>query len=296
MKLNVENLNVDIKKYNKLINYYEQVCFKFYSELNLSKEYWLGNDANYFFANIEEEKIKVQLFYKELFSIGDLYIYLVKKYQVLGKKILIELNEKDNILTKFDDYIVKFENLINYYKNIDTNFDVAIGECIKKQQELLEKNRLKIEIIKDKYKKFFSNVEEIELEVKERLSKINIEVIKEITTKLKILGTDIKPYMYVKNMENSIKVLQFYKNEEDITFEEIQDTFLNIIYNYNTSNKKLLDNILLDINNRVKIINNNHLNELTILRNKVDSHKNTSFAISQILEETANKIDFGGDL
>ena len=62
-----------------------------------------------------------------------------------------------------------------------------------------------------------------------------------------------------------IEKLKIYANEESININELKKELVNVGYFYNTNNKKKIDNLVLEVNNKLDIINKNHINYITVL-------------------------------
>ena len=167
MHIDINKLIIEFDIYNKLLDEYEEVYYNFYNELNQIQDFWQSNHANYFFYNIDEEKVRIKIFLTELNELKKVYSFILDKYKKYGKKIFVDLNNKDYVFKKIDKYLLKLNELTNFYINLNANFDEQIKHILLEQQKKIESNKKQINIFKDKYNKYFRNIEEIEKQIKE---------------------------------------------------------------------------------------------------------------------------------
>ena len=99
--------------------------------------------------------------------------------------------------------------------------------------------------------------------------------------------------MDTKQIEISLKKLKFYKREEDIIFEKIKSNLIDIIAIYNFRGKENLEKLELEINNKFRIISNNHENEIIILTNKMNDVIKTNNEVNQILWDAMSELKRG---
>lgn len=85
-----------------------------------------------------------------------------------------------------------------------------------------------------------------------------------------------------------IEKLKIHTNEENININEIKKELINIGYFYNTNNKKKIDNLVLETNNKLDIIIKNHINYITVLNKNVTKYSETAQHVKHIFEGMDN--------
>ena len=180
MIIDVNNIKDEIVKLNDLLDKYEDNYLNLYNEINNASSYWNDLISVKFFDSCKIEKIETKTTLEEIKSIIDIYNYILEKYQEIGKKIKFEIKNRDIVINGFNNYIIKVDDLIREYNSINFNCNIKISNMLNDQLYKLKNNRKILNNIKDKVKDIFDNIEEIEKEINLRLSKINIDIIKEI--------------------------------------------------------------------------------------------------------------------
>lgn len=179
MEINVDKLKNELSKLNKLVEEYEDVYLNMYNELLHASSNWQDECSLRFFENVKLEKTKVKITLDETKEIRDIYTYLIDKYEDVGNKIHVILNNKDKINNKFNNYVNKIDDLIRNYKNLDTSFCSYERKMLANEQRKIVDMRNKTVEIKEKYSQIFQEIDEIEKETAQKLSKINIEILKQ---------------------------------------------------------------------------------------------------------------------
>lgn len=178
MEINVEKVKIELDKYNRLLEDYEDVYLRLYHELNFSSSYWNDENSIKFFEKIKSDKNKNYLCILELKEIKKIYNYIVTSYESIGKKIFFDLKKKNSLYDKFDNFIVTLDKIIKLYEELD--YENLTEEKIIIEEELkeIQKIKPKILLIKENVMDLFEQLEEIEKNIHYRLSKIKIEILK----------------------------------------------------------------------------------------------------------------------
>lgn len=179
MDINIEKLKGDLRELNNLIEDYESIYYNLYNELSNCSIFWRDNNSCLFFDNVRLEKIAVNETITEFKQITEVYNYLVNKYGEFGNKIKINTKLKNDILSKFDNYLEDIYDILDAFKNLTFRFDKTISDNIYRDMEKLVDIVNILVSLKSKIKKHFNEFEEIEKEVSLKISKINIEILKE---------------------------------------------------------------------------------------------------------------------
>ena len=178
MIVHVDKIRVELDKYNNLITKYENAYLNLYHELNSASLYWNDGNSPKFFENVDSEKNKVSNSILELKSVRDVYFYIAESYEKLGNRISFDLKYQDSIINKFNLYIDKLDKIITLYNELDLTFCAEEANLLRTELDKLDHMKYSVTALKEKVRKIFMQIEEIEKEVHSRLSKIDIEIIK----------------------------------------------------------------------------------------------------------------------
>ena len=179
MNINIEKLKGDLRELSSLIEDYESIYYNLYNELSNCSIFWNDNNSLLFFDNVSYEKKAINETITEFKQIIEVYNYLVNKYSEFGTKIKIDSKQKNDILKKIDNYINDIEDILNSFNNLSFRFDRTISDNIYRDINRINDIINILYNLKNKIKKHFNAFEEIEREVTLRLSKINIDILKE---------------------------------------------------------------------------------------------------------------------
>ena len=183
MDINIEKLKGDLRALSNLIEDYESIYYSLYNELSNCSIFWNDNNSLLFFDNVSSERIAVNRTISEFRQIKEVYNYLVNKYSEFGTKINIDIKQKDDILTKFDNYIDDIEDILSSFNKLKYGFDRTISDNIFRDINRLIDIISRLYKLKNKIKKHFNALEEIEREVSLRISKINIDILRDTEIK-----------------------------------------------------------------------------------------------------------------
>lgn len=186
MEINIQNMENYISKLNKTIDNFSNNILNIYNELNWANSNWNDFHARLFFTNVNSEKNKLNNTYDELILLKEVYQTIVNQYREIGNKIKINLENRDIILNKFNSFNEKINELLSLYNNLDLSFCSDIAIMLNKQKNELLKIKEELINIKSKIRDVLMKIEEIEKDINLRLSKIDIEIIKQV---------DINEYM-----------------------------------------------------------------------------------------------------
>ena len=184
LKINIEDIASEVFRLKKLIEEYEENYIKLFMELSDASFLWKEDaHAKAFFNDIKYEKATEQEYYLSLLKMYEIFEYINKKYQGIGKKIAVSIEQRDNILAKFNTCIEQTSEIISYYKSLDTSFCPTEKQLINNQILRLKNLNTKYKNSKTKVKNLIDKIIDIEKEVKNKMSKVSIAKVDEITTK-----------------------------------------------------------------------------------------------------------------
>lgn len=81
-----------------------------------------------------------------------------------------------------------------------------------------------------------------------------------------------KIFLDEEKMNLSVDKLRIYKKEEDVLFDNINSLIIDINSSYNTDNKKILNNKVIDIRKKINNISKIHNDNIFVLNKKIDIH------------------------
>lgn len=179
MEINILKIKEELTKIDNLYEDYEKIYINLYNEFKKIQSVWISQKSNEFNNYILSEKQKVKQTIDDMKNVNNIYDYLVENYKILGDKIKFNINNKDKVIDKINNYQDKLVKIINKYNNINFKEYTEEEKMIIFQKEILLNNKENLENIKKQILDKLKKIEEIEKEVSLRISKIDIEIIKE---------------------------------------------------------------------------------------------------------------------
>ena len=181
MLINTEELRTTLDKLNQLISNYEEIHLNMYN--NLSSSFFSWNDlySKKFLVYNDNEKKSFDNLIANYKSYYDIYKYILEKYSSLGKTIYYELDNKESVYAHFDTYISKLENILYKYDNSNLINNSNVSYKIYNERRKLQNRLDSVKSIYSDFKDFYNSINEINLEVSERISNIEIKDIQEIS-------------------------------------------------------------------------------------------------------------------
>ena len=181
MEINVGNIEKECSTLKKNIDSFYDNVLAVYNELNWVKGYWDDYHARLFFTNVNSEKMKVVNTYNELKSVSNIYESMVERYKSIGNKIQVNLEEKDNVLAKFNNFYDKVNELISLYNGLNLRFcaGTSVANRLYRQKQDLLKIKASLNVYKERVKTTFETLEEIERDINYKISNTSIEEIEE---------------------------------------------------------------------------------------------------------------------
>lgn len=186
MEINVSSLQDEYDKFNEEVENFYNSFLNIYNDLNNANSYWQDYHSRLFFSSTEREKNKVNNTYNEINNLKQIYAYIIEEYKTIGQKIKVNTNNKDQVITKFNNYQEKINELISMYSSLNLSFCPNEALKLNRQKEKLVRCKSDIITAKNQVRNTLEKMESIEDTINLKLSKINIEELKE---------TDIKEFM-----------------------------------------------------------------------------------------------------
>ena len=180
MKVNVNNLKNEISALNKLLDDYEENYLNYYNVLSSFSFYWNDARSKIFFASLPKEKMQCANLLDELKDLKGVYSYIADKYSALGNKISANLNARNKVLRYFNNYIDKLDRIINRFDYLDLSFcSTGIYNSIRNRRNELSNMRERAKTARNKVDNIFDKIDRIETEIKKKIRRVNVSVIRE---------------------------------------------------------------------------------------------------------------------
>lgn len=180
MEICVSNLKEQLSKFEKKLEEYDTNYLNIYGNLGNSKTSWQDAKANDFFSVCDEKKVKVQTLIDSSYDLIGIYKFVVSKYEKLGDEIKVTLSEKNTILNSIDEYLREVDNIISHYQRLSLWFCPNEAYTIRGQLSKMKTNKGKIEDLRKEIKDIYSLIEQTEQEVNTKISRLNVEILKDI--------------------------------------------------------------------------------------------------------------------
>lgn len=179
IKVNVDKLKDELRELNTLINDYETNYYNLYNELKNVSNFWKDDKSVKFFSNIDVEKLQVGKLEDEIEDIRNIYNYLIDKYNCIGNDIKIDMDLRDDISLQFDKLLEIIYDGIDNFKSLDFEYCNSIANDVYSNIDNLIYVSNLIVSLKSKVNKKFNLCEEIEKNINLKITKINVEILKE---------------------------------------------------------------------------------------------------------------------
>ena len=179
MEINVDYLEQIYNELSKSISSFEDNYLNVYNTLKDVENNWYDYHARLFFNNSAIEKNEINRSIIELYELSDTYKNLINQYKQIGNNIYINLNNKNDILNKFNNFLNIINEIISFFYSLDSSFSSSITYKINKERNRVMEIKKRTINAKNRFKTICDKIENIEKEVSLKLSKINVEIIKE---------------------------------------------------------------------------------------------------------------------
>ncbi|MBQ4030610.1 MAG: hypothetical protein II625_02535 [Bacilli bacterium] len=183
LEVNTKELEQEVDLLRQLIEDYERNYMLLFKELSDTSFNWKDDAySKKFFNDLKFEKSTEIEYINSLKSTYKVYEYIKNKYEQIGSKIRFDINERDNILAKFNKCIDETNEIIVLYEHLDTSFCPGERGLINNQIKRLNNLRNKYSTTKDKVKSKMDKIIEIEKEIKRKISAYSIPRVKDFNT------------------------------------------------------------------------------------------------------------------
>lgn len=263
-------LEVDVKKikeYNLLLSNLIQSYIT--NQQNLEFHYkdllshWINNKATTFFSKVDSNNIDNKKLINNLEDVLKTSQLLVQNYEANGVYIECDLESKDYIVNKLDTYIQKLTTLYVNLNNLgDVSFYPKRKVLYNEKKNILNECHV-FKDIKDKTKRTYSTIINIEKEIGNRLGNISISKTSIDNTPSKFKSEVNEQRVDVNELELESKKIEYYIKQQITMIEDIRKNLNNIIGCYNSKNSprfselndQLYSSLKNNYNNNVQFLN-----------------------------------------
>lgn len=215
VKINVEEVKKYLDIITNLLSKYREKHEKIEFEYNNMVLNWKNNKAPVFFALINDNQLLNIKLICTLESEIKVLSRVINKYLEIATKIECNLEQKDYLISKFDNILNKIDNILTKFNELGD-----ISFCSNKLNILNEKSKLKsdkvnIESIKDKIKEKYSYIEQVEKDLNSfSMEDINISIKNELLIPKKVVDN------YKFNIDevrvSNKKLIAYFNSQADI--------------------------------------------------------------------------------
>ncbi len=185
INIKVKEIEQEISTLRSLLIDYEKNYTMLFKELSDASFYWTDDGhAKKFFNGLKFEEEGQTSLYQSLSDMYNTFDYLYKKYRRIGSTINVKLEERDNILAKFNKCINETSELISLYKHLDVSYCPYERALIKNQIVRLTNLKNQYTNTKEIVKTTMDNIEEIEAEIRSKNGAIDITKINDFNYSL----------------------------------------------------------------------------------------------------------------
>ena len=180
MEINIKKIKKNYYLLNSLIKKYEDIIVNYYGKMNFVTSERNDKNGLKFSEHIDSEKKNIFLLIDNLKSVCSLYDYLIKKYEQFGKNLKFDFNNIYDINNNFSELdLINNINKAKKYNNLDLNLIVDEKEKIINQKDKIVMLQKNVRLLKKNISSTFDMFKEIENEINNKISKIEIVNISE---------------------------------------------------------------------------------------------------------------------
>ena len=215
VKINVDEVKKYLDIITNLLSKYREKHEKIEFEYNNMVLNWKNNKAPVFFALINDNQLLNIKLICTLESEIKVLSRVINKYLEIATKIECNLEQKDYLISKFDNVLNKIDNILTKFNELGD-----ISFCSNELNILNEKSKLKsdkanIESIKDKIKEKYSYIEQVEKDLNSfSVEDINISIKNELLIPKKVVDN------YKFNIDevrvSNKKLIAYFNSQADI--------------------------------------------------------------------------------
>ena len=186
MLVNVKKLRDNLDRFSTVTNEYYYNYTNLYNEINNSKSYYNSAKATNFYNACDLEKVSNDDLYNDIDSLKKVYKYICEHYSGIGNTIEFELGNSTALFNQIKEINNKINTIRRSLNEIDTSMAREIYYAILEIDNRLNSMQKNLQELERGNKNTINKINDIEKNVKNKLSKIDVGYINE---------TDIRPFM-----------------------------------------------------------------------------------------------------
>lgn len=274
MKVNNSNLLKVLGEFKKNVDECENcyyLIFSAYKQLELN---WNDPYSQSFIDNIDREKKQFDMLLEILKKIHNILLNTYKNYKKIGQKLFFQEDDYGNVANIYDNILTgytKFKKVYNTVPKEKLN-DIFLKDSISKIYDKIDMTKDDIAKAKKRYDEIYNEINNNEKLIYKKLSKISI---------VKIDSIDFNGLTKNPNLTGKIGFFKDYQEivlklssliDEEAKIQRLIDTdFIELSSCYKTNSYKKIELLKEDIKNALFVINNNHINSLKFLNNRINN-------------------------
>ncbi len=180
MEIHIDKLKTTVLQLNHCIEEYEEIYMNFYHVISSSSFFWNDNRSKKFYEAMYTEKNQVKTVIDELYSLKNIYDYMIGEYEKIGTRLQIQLSEKQNVIHSFDQYIEKIHSCIQILHAISLDMYPEVAPLLTEEQSKFIKLEQQVQKLKDQLLELFNKTEELENHINKEINRLQIQKLSEI--------------------------------------------------------------------------------------------------------------------
>lgn len=175
--IDVKELKIHATKLSKEIEEYEKIHLNIYNTLAEISSFWNDKESLRFQEKAKIAKQEISNKIMEMKTLEEVYKYIIEKYEEIGNDIKINLSADNEIQNYFNNYLEKISNIIVAYNNLNLVFCPQEAMIIRNERNRMIEYKKQMESIKEQIKQYYNKIENIEKEIINKISRIEISLI-----------------------------------------------------------------------------------------------------------------------
>ena len=94
----------------------------------------------------------------------------------------------------------------------------------------------------------------------------------------------MKNVMKIEEINSCLDKFNLYKEQEELFIEDVINCFDSIKTGYRSNNSNKIENINLELLNKLKVISNIHYNNVTVIEKSIEKYRNADVVAKNLFE------------
>lgn len=249
IKINVDETKKYLDIITNLVKKYKEKHEEIEFEYNNIVLNWKNNKAPVFFTLINDNQLLNIKSICMLESELKVLKRVINKYSEISKEVECNLEQKDYIISKFDNILSRIDNILIKFNELGSMPFYSNKLNILNENSKLKNERANIENIKEKIKEKYSYIEQVEDDLNSfSMENVSIFIKNELLTPKKV--TDKYQFNINEVRVSNKKLISYFNNQSDI-INKIKFNFNEMSKHYESKkfsnilqyNKKIFSNL-----------------------------------------------------